>query len=273
MSYSIAQQMNFNMFGIPMTGPSVCGYIGNITDYGQMCARWIQLATFFPFASSVTDPSQPDNIYELDDRFMWWAKSALYNRLQYLRFMYTCLFEASQDGTTCFDPMFYHWPLDDTTFTNVENSFIVGDALKVSPVLTAKVDVVASYFPNGDWVNMKNYSDIVSVGDPSVPGGQLVELVAPSDHNETINDHLRPGYIVPIQPNEDWAHSSAIDINTNGKIDLVVNADYLGAAVGKLLLNKGELQAELDNKEYEYFEFKLSNKTLNKWDLNEQAKS
>ena len=57
MKYSISQQMNFNMFGIPMTGPDVCGSLGNITDYGQMCGRWIQLATFFPYATSITDPT------------------------------------------------------------------------------------------------------------------------------------------------------------------------------------------------------------------------
>ena len=48
--------------------------------------------------------------------------------------MYGCLFEASQNGRTCFDPLFYHFgfPMDD-----IEKSFIVGDAIKVSPVTEA----------------------------------------------------------------------------------------------------------------------------------------
>ena len=67
--------------------------------------------------------------------------------------------------------MFYHFPLDDNTFENIEHSFIVGDALKVSPVLSPKVDVIYSYFPNGNWVNMKNFSDVLDIGDPTKVGG------------------------------------------------------------------------------------------------------
>ena len=45
MKYSIAGVMNFNMFGIPMTGPTTCGYykdesIGAV-EQRQLCARWI----------------------------------------------------------------------------------------------------------------------------------------------------------------------------------------------------------------------------------------
>jgi alpha-glucosidase len=31
MQYSIANVMNFNMFGIPMTGPTTCGYYEDST--------------------------------------------------------------------------------------------------------------------------------------------------------------------------------------------------------------------------------------------------
>lgn len=41
--------MNFNMFGIPLTGPETCGFFG--TDLmDELCGRWIQLATFYPLA-------------------------------------------------------------------------------------------------------------------------------------------------------------------------------------------------------------------------------
>ena len=64
----------------------------------------------------------------------------------------------------------FHYPDDDNVFDPVqtEHSFIVGDALKVTPTLesidlankTAKID---SYFPNGRWVSMNDYSQIVDV--------------------------------------------------------------------------------------------------------------
>mmetsp|Transcript_21812 Transcript_21812/g.16163 ORF Transcript_21812/g.16163 Transcript_21812/m.16163 type:complete len:194 (+) Transcript_21812:1383-1964(+) len=49
MRYSIAGMMNFNMFGITHVGADVCGFFGELKD-DEMCARWIQLATFYPLA-------------------------------------------------------------------------------------------------------------------------------------------------------------------------------------------------------------------------------
>ena len=49
MNYSIAGIMNMQMFGVPHAGADVCGFFGKYMDQ-EMCARWIQLATFYPFA-------------------------------------------------------------------------------------------------------------------------------------------------------------------------------------------------------------------------------
>lgn len=49
MKHSIAGVMNFNMFGVPLTGPETCGYYGEQGN-DELCARWIQLATFYPLA-------------------------------------------------------------------------------------------------------------------------------------------------------------------------------------------------------------------------------
>ena len=49
MLYSISGIMNMNMFGIPHSGAPICGYFGQERDDG-MCARWIQLATFYPLS-------------------------------------------------------------------------------------------------------------------------------------------------------------------------------------------------------------------------------
>lgn len=63
------------------------------------------------------------------------AISAIKDRYAYIRFLYTCLFEASQYGKTCYDPLLFHYPELDRVYDDTENAFIVGDAIKVSPVL------------------------------------------------------------------------------------------------------------------------------------------
>ena len=76
------------------------------------------------------------------------ARETYFARYQYLRLMYTCLFEAHDYAHTCYDPLFFHFPLDENTFTNIEESILVGNALKVSPILVPGVtDTYASYFP------------------------------------------------------------------------------------------------------------------------------
>ena len=51
--------------------------------------------------------------------------------------MYTCQFKVHKEGGTCFDPLMFHYPHDNNVFNvnDTEHSFIVGDALKITPVL------------------------------------------------------------------------------------------------------------------------------------------
>jgi alpha-glucosidase (family GH31 glycosyl hydrolase) len=94
---SIAGIMNFNMFGIPLVGPNICGFIStdSTDEESELCGRWIQLSTFYPFAringDNFTDGklSEP---YNLNGTYMAMAKSSIIERFKYMAFMYTCLF-------------------------------------------------------------------------------------------------------------------------------------------------------------------------------------
>jgi alpha-glucosidase (family GH31 glycosyl hydrolase) len=108
--------MNFNMFGIPMTGPDACGFKGaDKTDFNQdeLCGRWMQLTTFFPMARmhrDDTEGGQGKELFALDEPYRTWAHSSLSTRLSYVRLMYSCLYDSSLNGDSCFDPLFLHYP-------------------------------------------------------------------------------------------------------------------------------------------------------------------
>jgi alpha-glucosidase (family GH31 glycosyl hydrolase) len=77
--------------------------------------------------------------------------------------MYTCLYEVSRTGGSCFDPLFFHYPADDYLLDIVEDSFIVASALKISPVL-APLGIEGkfeSYFPEGTYVDLANIANII----------------------------------------------------------------------------------------------------------------
>jgi alpha-glucosidase (family GH31 glycosyl hydrolase) len=215
MQWSIAGVMNFNMFGIPMVGPDTCGFyesskLPDEADQRELCARWIQLATFYPFARQHHDktgtggkggpPLEPyvlGGTTENPTEYVDMAKAAIRERFSYMRFMYTCLFKVSKDGGSCFDPLMYHYPHDDTHFmpNNTEHTFLVGDAVKVTPVLKPNATELWSYFPNGKWVSLRNTSIVEDVNNSTGGDWRSLDMNASKDG---VHSHLRPGYMIPM---------------------------------------------------------------------------
>lgn len=241
MNYSIAGIMNMNMFGIPHTGADVCGFFGEKRD-DEMCARWIQLATFYPFARAhqnltwYGNASERTEPYYLNPGNMTIAKAAIQDRYRYLRHVYTCLFEVNQWGGTCFDPLFYYYPTDDNLFQNIEESFMVGGAIKVSPILNPGVtDTYQAYFPAGVWVNLRDYSEIID----NSKGGAMATLKARPE----VNAHLRQGSIIAYQ-DDDYESISEL---TEDYVTLIINRDTSGVARGALLLDDGISRSEITN--------------------------
>ena len=95
----------------------------------------------------------------MNDTYKAIAKRAMHDRYSYLRLMYTCLFEAYKYGGSCFDPLLYYFPTDDNVYEDIESTFIVGGALKVTPILKAlgvNDTTMEAYFPAGTWVNIND---------------------------------------------------------------------------------------------------------------------
>lgn len=275
MALGIAGVMNFQMFGIPLSGPNACGYYGATVE-DELCGRWIQLASMFPLArqhrAAGAAGGPANEPYLLKHPYNVWAKNALINRYQYIRQIYTCLFRVSQEGGTCVDPLLMHYPDDKYTFDplSTENSFILADSLKVVPVLNpmpaGKTEMnVRTYFPKGEWVNMANYSDIRG----NLLNGQWIEVPAPVAQDENILTYLKPGSITAFQPNN-GAFTTTDEVLKNAKLNLIANIDPNGWASGNLFVNKGDEIVEITNEEYEYYQFHLSAGSLKKWNLNDK---
>jgi alpha-glucosidase (family GH31 glycosyl hydrolase) len=68
----------------------VCGFFGKDRD-SEMCARWIQLAQFYPLArnhQNLTfngDDSDFSEPYTLEGKYKDWARKSIRERYRYLR--------------------------------------------------------------------------------------------------------------------------------------------------------------------------------------------
>jgi alpha-glucosidase (family GH31 glycosyl hydrolase) len=67
------------------------------------------------------------------------------------------------NGGSIVYPLFFDYPEDDNCFSKIEDTYMLGDALKVSPVLDPNVPTTfQSYFPAGNWADINSFISIVN---------------------------------------------------------------------------------------------------------------
>jgi len=170
--FGLASVLRSQMFGMPLSGSDVCGYkTGGDTLDEELCLRWYQLATFFPLArhsqSSNGPRTEPFNFKTYTNQ----VKKTMHDRMQYLRLLYTCMFQVSDSGGTCMDPVQFRYGVSSDKFKaqlpDVTTQYIVAGSLLVSPIMNktnGATDFMA-YFPKGQWVNMADWSEVINGTD------------------------------------------------------------------------------------------------------------
>ena len=188
---SIISNLDFNIFGIPMVGADICGFIGATTE--ELCARWIEVGAFYSFSRNHNSLGEPPQELYLWDSVTVAAKKALGIRYQLLPFMYTLLYDAHTMGATFTTPLFFNFPGDEETL-HVDEQFMLGESVLVSPALYEGQTEVKAYFPQGYWYSVYD----LSLMPHASKGGKTITL--PTAMTE-INVHYRGGSIIPLQGN------------------------------------------------------------------------
>lgn len=167
-----------------------------------------------------------------------------------MRYYYTLLFEISQRGGSLFSPLFYQYPSEEGAYEDITHSFMIGDAIKITPVLEESAQNVRSYFPKDKWFDVRaetvthNYED-----------GKFIDLPAPWD---SVNIHMRGGTIVP------WLNSTGNTTESllNSKLTIKVLRDSAGFAAGTVYIDDGRTASSVSDGNYKYYKLIMASGSL-----------
>ncbi|ELK13785.1 Maltase-glucoamylase, intestinal [Pteropus alecto] len=247
LQWSIPSILEFNLFGIPMVGANICGYMENVTE--ELCRRWMQLGAFYPLSRNHNGPGFRDQdpaAFGEDSLLLNSSRHYLNIRYTLLPYLYTLFYRAHSLGETVARPLVHEFYQDPATW-EVHEQFLWGPGLLITPVLYEGVAQVKAYIPDAIWYD---YETGVAIQWRK----QLVEMLLPADR---IGLHLRGGYIFPTQqPN------TTTEASRKNSLGLIVALDYKREAQGELYWDDGVSPDAVDEKNYILYDFSVTSNLL-----------
>ncbi|XP_056354560.1 sucrase-isomaltase, intestinal [Oenanthe melanoleuca] len=245
--WAIPGMLEFNLFGIPYVGADICGFSENTTE--ELCRRWMQVGAFYPFSRNHNGEyviHQDPAAFGPDSLLVNSSKHYLGIRYTLLPYLYSLLYRAHARGDTVVRPLLHEFYSDETTW-DIDRQFLWGPGLLISPALEPGVESTRVYFPDAEWYDY-------DTGAPASVRKVWHDLPTPADK---MGVHLRGGYIFPTQ--EPNSTTVASRLNPMG---LIIALDLNQEASGDLFWDDGESTDTVETKTYIYYEFKVSNNTL-----------
>lgn len=150
--WSIPSLIEHSMYGFTLMGSDICGFAGNTNK--ELCARWSTLGAFYSFARNHNDDVSIDqDPVALGGIVVVANRNALGKRYQLLPYLYTQIHRAHRFGEPAIRSVahefYYHRDLDN--ILKVEDQFMWGKGLMISPIVNQNTFSVVTYLPMGRW--------------------------------------------------------------------------------------------------------------------------
>ncbi len=213
---------SLGLSGEPFVGADLPGFIGR--GNGELLARSYEVAFLAPLCRNhgvIDDYDHEPWRYGVPYETI--VRKYLKLRYQLLPFLYTTLEEAHRTGVPLFRPLLLNFQHDVSTL-NLDDEFMVGDALLAAPVVHAGERSRDVYLPQGLWYNFWTSATIKGLGE-------LHHLDVPLDH---VPLFVRGGSIVPSTQSMNYVGERPWD-----PLRFDIYPDDTGAAIGSLYEDDG----------------------------------
>lgn len=247
MEWSITGMLEFGLFGMPLVGADICGFVADTTE--ELCRRWMQLGAFYPFSRNHNAEGyaeQDPAVFGLDSLLVKTSRHYLTIRYTLLPFLYTLFYRAHVFGETVARPFLHEFYEDPNSWIE-DLEFLWGPALLITPVLKPGLTTVSAYIPDAIWYDYET-------GEKRPWRKQRVNMYLPEDK---IGLHLRGGYVIPTQQPDVTTTASR-----KNPLGLIVALDENQTAKGDFFWDDGETKDTIQKGNYILYEFSVSNNNL-----------
>ncbi|UXI17481.1 hypothetical protein NH340_JMT03424 [Sarcoptes scabiei] len=224
--FALKQMLDFSLFGVSLIGFPVGWQTDSSKKFSLNSMRkWIQFASIQPFMMMLFNGT------ERIEEIVWSSlkttiRSALKIRYQLLPYYYTLMFRASKEGRIFLKPLFFQFGSIDQKVYKIDEQFMIGDALMVSPSLESDPTEIEIYFPEGRWYNYYNGRLIWNSR-----GGFVTQSTV------NLNLHLRGGFLIPLQ--DSYGANTLEKIRIKNGYKFIGGYNHSRMASGELYIDNG----------------------------------
>jgi alpha-glucosidase len=148
---AIPMLCNMSLSGLSFIGTDIGGFGADVTK--ELLIRWAEVGAFFPLcrnhASMLTRDQEP---FAFDQETIDCYKKALDYRAELIPYYYDLFYNGELTGDPVLKPLIYNYQNDFNTH-NLNDEFLIGDSILVSPVLEQGKTKKLVYLPKGNWYN------------------------------------------------------------------------------------------------------------------------
>lgn len=155
--------LGMSMSGVPYVHSDAGGFAGGEGD-NELYVRWLQFAAFTPifrphgtalYEKDTSAFSFPSEAALIEEPYRGYAKQAIGLRYAMLPYNYSLAYQQAKYGKPLMAPLYYHFS-NDTTVLKVQDEYMWGENILVTPVLEKGSKTRTYYLPAGKWYNPIN---------------------------------------------------------------------------------------------------------------------